>query len=52
MTAAFVCACHLCHRVPAVHHFWIDRESGYQLICDDCQTPEQRAAVAQPRAEA
>lgn len=46
MSAAL--ACHICHRVPALDHFWIDREVGYQLVCATCQTPEQ-AALCQPR---
>jgi len=42
--------CSLCHAVPALHHFWIDGE--YRLICDTCQTPDQRAAVDRARTEA
>ncbi len=41
--------CYLCHRAEATDHFWIDGELGYQLVCHDCKTPEQRAMPDQPR---
>ena len=41
--------CYVCHREPALNHFWIDGELGYQPVCHDCQTPAQRVIADTPR---